>query len=168
MHQTQPSARESQSRIWTQIYVTPKTGFPLASKFWNFYSTVEYRGRKNLERPHCLQPMSQAFCLHQVGKIILSSLGILRMMTTKGWLQWCAGKCLTLLSKEKKKNSQTNNTSPPPVMSWFVAFADFCRRRQWCHPLTIADFRLPVWKQSSRSFCTESTDVTALHSISAL
>lgn len=112
MHQTQPSARESQSRIWTQIYVTPKTGFPLASKFWNFYSTVEYRGRKNLERPHCLQPMSQAFCLHQVGKIILSSLGILRMMTTKGWLQWCAGKCLTLLSKEKKKKQSNKQYLP--------------------------------------------------------
>ena len=126
MHQTQPSARESQSRIWTQLYVTPKTGFPLASKFWNFYSTVEYRGRKNLERPHCLQPMSQAFCLHRVGKIILSSLGILRMITTKGWLQWCAGKCLTLLSKEKKKQSNKEylpTTSNVLICSicWFLS-----------------------------------------------
>lgn len=126
MHQTQPSARESQSRIWTQLYVTPKTGFPLASKFWNFYSTVEYRGRKNLERPHCLQPMSQAFCLHRVGKIILSSLGILRMITTKGWLQWCAGKCLTLLSKEKKKQSNKQylpTTSNVLICSicWFLS-----------------------------------------------
>ena len=127
MHQTQPSARESQSRIWTQLYVTPKTGFPLASKFWNFYSTVEYRGRKNLERPHCLQPMSQAFCLHRVGKIILSSLGILRMITTKGWLQWCAGKCLTLLSKEKK-TKQSNKQYLPTTSNvlicsicWFLS-----------------------------------------------
>lgn len=132
MPQTQPSARESQSRIWTQIYVTPKTGFSLASKFWNFYSTVEYRGRKNLERPHCLQPMSQVFCLPQVGKIIFSSLGILRMITTKGWLQWCTGKCLTLLSKGKKKQKtkkqQSNKQYLPTTSSvlicsicWFLS-----------------------------------------------